>query len=350
VRIGALLLLFYLFLAILIKFIGAIVSERPSIKRLAVMTFQYAKAPFSVFVIAYLLMVAFWPWALENPLTIPIRALTEMSHFPWRGNVLFNGKLVPGLSVPLSYAPVYFFVKVPIAVWICILLFIVGMVLTAVKWKWPAGLRIHRSSLVLLVFAQVFPLVYVIAKHTTLYDEIRHLMFLLPPLAVFAGLGLVYFFSLLKGGRVWKVVALLILAAYMAMHVATLVRIHPYQYAYYNEVIKGLPGAHNRFETDYWATSFRELVAQLKEKLNSFDARIGQNRTYSVEICGPVQPAAHFFNSRLRLAQHKERPDFFIAMMRFGCPEQYPYISPYLSVFREGVPLSIVKAVIDYPN
>jgi hypothetical protein len=38
------------------------------------------------------------------------------------------------------------------------------------------------------------------------------------------------------------------------------VRLHPYEYVYYNNLIGGLDGAAHRFEMDYWGTSFKEAM------------------------------------------------------------------------------------------
>jgi hypothetical protein len=40
-------------------------------------------------------------------------------------------------------------------------------------------------------------------------------------------------------------------------------RLHPYQYVYYNAFAGGVRGAAQRFEMDYWLTSYRELALQL---------------------------------------------------------------------------------------
>lgn len=38
------------------------------------------------------------------------------------------------------------------------------------------------------------------------------------------------------------------------------VRLHPYEYVYYNSLIGGVDGAVRRFETDYWGISFKEAM------------------------------------------------------------------------------------------
>ena len=56
-------------------------------------------------------------------------------------------------------------------------------------------------------------------------------------------------------------------------------RLHPYEYIYYNRLVGGVQGAFRRFELDYWGTSYREAAAYL-------DAAAPANATVWVE--GPT--------------------------------------------------------------
>jgi hypothetical protein len=38
------------------------------------------------------------------------------------------------------------------------------------------------------------------------------------------------------------------------------IRLHPYEYIYYNRFVGGVRGAQNRFELDYWGISYREAA------------------------------------------------------------------------------------------
>jgi hypothetical protein len=49
-------------------------------------------------------------------------------------------------------------------------------------------------------------------------------------------------------------------AIVLAPGVVGIVRLHPYEYVYYNELVGGVRGAYGQFELDYWCTSYREAV------------------------------------------------------------------------------------------
>lgn len=56
--------------------------------------------------------------------------------------------------------------------------------------------------------------------------------------------------------------------------------LHPYQYVYFNRLAGGLPRQGTRFETDYWATSYREGFAWV---VNNVD--VGGTKRINVASC-----------------------------------------------------------------
>ncbi|MEK6220725.1 MAG: hypothetical protein N2D54_00575, partial [Chloroflexota bacterium] len=42
--------------------------------------------------------------------------------------------------------------------------------------------------------------------------------------------------------------------------VYNIVKLHPYQYVYYNSLTGGVQGAFRRYEMDYWATAYKETM------------------------------------------------------------------------------------------
>ena len=96
-------------------------------------------------------------------------ALKRFEDFPWRGSILFRGRLVRADEIPWDYLPVYLLVQMPEIVLLSLLLsggwaaYRVAAGKTAVSSK--AGL-----SVALLAVAVAFPLIYAIVRSATLYD------------------------------------------------------------------------------------------------------------------------------------------------------------------------------------
>jgi hypothetical protein len=47
-----------------------------------------------------------------------------------------------------------------------------------------------------------------------------------------------------------------------------MVRLHPYEYTYYNSFIGGTKGAFRSYETDYWLTCYKDAVETLNETID----------------------------------------------------------------------------------
>jgi len=78
-------------------------------------------------------------------------------------------------------------------------------------------------------------------------------------LFVLAGITLDVVFHRLQG--VW-LKAVLILAL-LSPGIIPAIRLHPYQYTYYNQFVGGTGKAAKLYETDYWMTCYREAVENL---------------------------------------------------------------------------------------
>ena len=109
---------------------------------------------------------------------------------------------------------------------------------------------------------------------TARYDDVRHLLAILPPFALLAGAGLDGLIAaigrmLTRGG--WRRAAALAgTAALVLAYVGTLAQlraIHPYEDTYLNEAGNAaIPGhAEDIFELEYWAGSYKEGGAWLNQ-------------------------------------------------------------------------------------
>jgi hypothetical protein len=79
--------------------------------------------------------------------------------------------------------------------------------------------------------------------------------------------------------------------------VYSIVKLYPYEYIYYNSFIGGVPGAYEKYELDYWATSYRE-VALFANEVAPPNAR--------VVVFGPEEVYTFYARPDLQLNDRKE--------------------------------------------
>jgi len=202
-----------------------------------------------------------WPWAYGHPLTASLRAMLELSHFPWGGIVLFGGADVPSATLPWSYVPVWMWLSLPPVV-------LLGMLLAA---PGLAG-RAQQERLVALLACVVFPIVYVIGTGATLYDAMRHLFFVIPPLTVLASAGWMRVLEATSGGA--RLLAAAALVAGLVEPLGFQWRNHPNQVAYVQPLAGGPAAAFGRYDLDYWGNCVLQSMERLARQHSQQRVRV----------------------------------------------------------------------------
>ena len=338
IRVGGILLFCYLGLIVWVFMV--LMFKNDSWKHVGGSIGMLVLPTLGIVILSVLIMLSSWPWALEEPLFRPWQAFQEITHFNWNEPVLFNGQFIPGQQLPWSYLPMLLFVKLPLFVFV---LLILGVVMV-IRWGRIISAFFYSDrlawKLAFLIFSVAFPLLFIIVRHSTVYDGLRHVLFILPPVAVLSAVAFDKILTLVGRRKVLLVGFLTLTILYAGYHLSRLIALHPYQYVYFNEILGGLPGAANRFELDYWATSFREAALWL----NGYVANpSGEEKIYAVQVCGPKTNASYYFSSKLRLADEQEKADFFLAFTRWGCHKNYPEQPIIGSVQRDETTLAVVK-------
>jgi hypothetical protein len=147
-----------------------------------------------------------------------------------------------------------------------LLLFLAGFLLAVFNLKKEK----HLDPFLLTLFWLILPVSLMIASNSQLYDNFRHLFFLLPPVFILAGIAIESLFALLK--KTWLNVLVLIILVMPGVFAIT--RLHPYEYIYFNSMVGGVNGAFRKYELDYWAISYKE-AAEFVNEIAPPNAKIG---------------------------------------------------------------------------
>lgn len=299
--------------------------------------------------LTYLIMLAFWPWALMHPLTGPIEALREISKFGgWSGPILLAGKEYYATNLPIYYLPLYFLVKLPE-------LLLIGLGLAA-------GLALRRCRAtaadpdpvltrrwIFVALAMIFPVLYAVLTRAVLYDTHRHFLFVVPLICVVAGAAFDRLWSWLYTSRRAMGIGIAALGVVLAIDTAvTLVRLHPYEYVYYNHLVGGARGAANRYELDYWGTSYREAVERLVAYVKRTEPARSATTIYRVTVFGPRDCATPYLPPNFVLTTRVREADFYISFTRFR-GNTVVRGGTIASVSRLGVELAVVKDLRQTP-
>jgi len=266
-----------------------------------------------------------WPYLWSNPIGHFIESLQTMSKYPWYGTALFNGVEYKPTNLPYAYLPVLLAVQFTEPTWILFLVGAAGAVIQYKK-KW--------ELLALTVVWFLLPLIGFIAMRVALYDNFRQIFFILPPIFLLAGLGLESALGWLDQPKARvALVGLILLPGIIAG-----IRLHPYEYVYYNTLIKN-PG--EKFELDYWTISYREAA----EYVNA----VALPNT-NIMVVGPGQVVNLHIREDLTVLSDDEpvaEPfDYIICTTRYNYDEElYPDAEIVHRIERNGMLLTVVKKV-----
>ena len=299
----------------------------------------------SLFSVAWIIMVSLWPWAHENILLNPLRAMSVAASFIQSYPVLFEGKVFPSNELPGYYPIKYLWVTTPPAV---IFFAIVGMILCGKKmlqdFQSPSAVV---CSITLLWFW--FPIIYFFFRRPNVYDEIRHFLFILPALAVLAGIGAAGLLRIARAGKLQRLI-FPVLVFVLLIPVKDLFELHPYQMTYFNFLAGGVARASREYETDYWVSSYKEAMQWVNRQREAFPGRkivvLVAANGYSFACAdyyrAPEAELRAIFEGGIQGPLPKMF-DFYIATTRYGFDRNFPEAPVVHTVGRKGAVFTVVK-------
>lgn len=273
IRVGGILLIPYLFL-----FTGAafVLNKhlQPYLKR-----FGYLVKLTGILLIltslGYLGGGLYWPFAQENGVAGMQTALAEMSNFSTGIRMIWNGEHYWSDFLPWYYILQWFFIATPMVILLGAALFILP-ILKDGKNKW---------LFLMLGFTGVFPLFYAILKGSSLYDGMRHFLFVYPIIVIVSAYSIVMLLNMFKSKAVTIGGSVLLLFLFYSP-IRWMIVSHPNQYIYFNELFGGIGNAYNKYETDYWMNSTKEacqwMIDNIPEIKEGKDILVGTQAYLSV--------------------------------------------------------------------
>lgn len=315
VRIGGVLLIAYLGLMIGVLALWRGWTHRSLRRALLDLAEGLARAVVPVVAIGYPVLLLFWPYAQQAPISNPLAALLDFSHHAYGYQVLFDGVYYWPKDLPWTYVPTYILLNLPEL----LVLLLAGAAVSSLWALSRAEIRHDARRVVALAlpgFAIVFPIAYAVAINAIVFNGMRHFLFVLPPLAVIAALMLDRLVDRLAALGWGRAVAAG-LALYVGYHLSVLARLHPNEYVYYNAFIGGVEGAEGHYKLDYWGNSYAEAVHGLEQVLRERYGGEFESRTFKIRICGPKVAAKYYFPRNFVEAENDREADFVISLSNY---------------------------------
>ncbi|MEO1101667.1 MAG: hypothetical protein AAFW65_07460 [Pseudomonadota bacterium] len=195
---------------------------------------------------------AFTPASWRDPIEYLQWNIAYMSQHGWSGCTLTMGACIQATSADwstLSYLAQWFAVRLPLLV-----LLLTPLAAAMLVWR---GNTFQRH----VVLAGVLPLIVLSAMNSTLYDGIRHILFVVPCFIL-----MIAFLADRLARKHPAAFRAFRIAAYasLALFVVDNLRLFPFNYVYFNEPARFFV-SEETFDTDYWGYSLREAAGPLRD-------------------------------------------------------------------------------------
>jgi hypothetical protein len=246
--------------------------------------------------------------------------------------VLFGGVTYSKGTLPRSYLPTLLSIQFTLT---AIFTIISGFVLSIRRM---IAHKLDWIKFLILTLWFFVPSGLVVIVEPVIYDNFRHFLFMIPPLFIFATIGIQSLFELVKKPALQVVlVGLLILP-----NVFFLVKLHPYQYVYYNVFTKGVGGAFRKYEMDYWGTSYREATMYINQIAPNNSRIIVYGAPHLVEIYARDDLNIEKYDKKIEVDHTTS--GFAILLSRYDKDVQiFPEAERIYIVERDGAILAVIK-------
>jgi len=287
--------------------------------------------------IGWIAAIALWPWLqIGNPLSQFKDAFLLFANHPNSFEFNFWGRPVLSTALPWTYVPGQLLARLPegflllllagISFGLAAALAFSRVTIEAVMRREATSLRgvgllLARSRCQLIVWgAVILPIGFIIARHSTLYDGIRHVLFVVPMLAVIAGAGSLRLLPVL---RRFPVPTVIVGGAYVGFSIWMLAVLHPLEYVATNALVGGVQGAYERFDLDYWSVAGTIALRRLESRLDHAQPDPFAQRAPSIAVCilSREAQAAPLFRRAWRLETDPSKADYIIATERWHCAD-----------------------------
>ena len=293
--------------------------------------------------IAYFVLIIFWPEVYPNILVLPFTFFIESLNLAFGvGNGIINGEIFYTNNPPKNYILLLLFHKIPEYIIFCYPLFLFFLLNKSTFFK--NNFNNFYYKLILIILILIFPNVLLIASPFPAYDNLRLFLFLIPYIALLPGLVIYYMLENLKlklNKALGSIIAILFVYNLYSFFVLT-----PYQYTYLNIFNGKFSESYNKFESDYWATSIKELI-----KKTNFE----KDKKIKLAICGLPRARTKYYLKKfnfknITVVTPDEKYDYIMMSNRIytigkttqSCFDHYDG-KIFSTVKRRGLTLTLIK-------
>ena len=217
---------------------------------------------------------------------------------------ILNGEYYEVFNTPKSYFIYFIIYRLPI--YFSILLIFSYYLVFFKKLKIQDDIINFNYKFLIINLIAFFPILLVLILSANVYDNIRLFLFVIPFFCIIASFSINQLFKTIKDNIKNKIFVSIVLILF-SLSFYRFIILTPYQYTYVNYVYPSFKKTIDKFEQDYWGTSYKELVKKMKSKYT-----IKEIQNFKIADCyGGDSTLLYYLNKNFgvkRLYNIDERP------------------------------------------
>ena len=268
-----------------------------------------------VLIIAYLIMVLFWPETHPNIFLLPIKFAIEGLSNPFGAPfTLYNGEILLTHKLPKTYFLVNLFYKMPEFIIFSYIVFICFFLKIGFYYK--KKIKGFYFKILSIIIILIFPNLLLFVNPWGIYDGIRLFLYLIPFICIIPALLSFFLYEMIK--KKFYKYTFLSLVFLQIFFLFNFFALTPYQYVYLNIFAGKYSDNSKKFENDYWGISTKELISKISKEDN-----INKDTRVKVALCGLTDVHIKYFlkrykNLRFEIVNINENFDYIIMNNRIN--------------------------------
>ena len=281
--------------------------------------------------------VLIWPLLWDSPINTFFNAFMHFSNYTsWKGTNIFNGQLVSGDNLPVSYVPVWIAISSPYA---HLITFLMGLTVTSV-FLWKGKLEKNDIQLAIPCLFFIFSsYLAIIVFRSTLYGDWRHLYYLFTPLLLLGLIGLKVI--CFKYSKLFILLITLILLS-LGSTVRWMIVNHPHYYVYFNSI--AAKDWNKKWDGDTWHLSTKHLLDKVLDQDAVNGKRLRILRDHSVVAANLIFSVPQ--RKKMEIVKDVADADYILGSYR-NIIGEYPTdhfkgFKEYLSITVDGIKIKTI--------
>ena len=244
----------------------------------------------SIVVIIFLVLLT-WPHLHQGNFNLLLEILKNTIFWqPGPKLGFINGTFYETFNTPKTYFLTFLKFKMPIYQ---SLLFFISIIFIFLKKDF---FKNQISEFFKFIFLNLFIIFFTVSLtiflNVKIYDGIRLFLFLIPFFCTICAVGIIYLIINFKKNYLYFISSG-ILIFLITLSLNRFITLTPYQYSYLNYNFISLDSATNKFENDYWHTSWKELINNLPDEVGG-----KKIKNSNIAVCGGDDNIVRYYFSK----------------------------------------------------